>query len=256
LFEVKHSPGKNEKTVYETVRVPIAKPGEKPKPAGVVAAIAGASGNPAMKAMRAMPAGSESGYGLETAIELDFTALLKDTGEDEVALDEMKVMSAEELEAQRMMMQRPGRSGIDYKEEQIARIVDDNPTFNTSLRMQSPAPDGHFLRVFGQPNRSDLGDLRDDSASMRQALMMLNGRITHEAARVGDLEPMYKLLTGKAPDPAAAVKLAYLEILTRQPTAAELSEGQQLVSESATPLDGMADLRWVLMNCNEFRFLP
>ena len=65
--------------------------------------------------------------------------------------------------------------------------------------MQSPAPDGHFLRVFGQPNRTDLGDLRDDTASMRQALMMLNGRITHEAARVGDLEPMYKLLTGKTP---------------------------------------------------------
>ena len=254
LFEVKHSPGKNEKKIVETVRVPLAKPGEKPKPAGVIASVAG--NKPAMKAMPAMPAGEGSGYGLETAIELDFTALLKDTGEEEVALDEMKAMSQEELEAQRMMMERMARNGIDYREEQITRIVDDNPVFNTSLRMQSPAPDGHFLRVFGQPNRSDLGDLRDDSASMRQALMMLNGRITHEAARVGDLEPMYKLLTGKSPDPVAAVKLAYLEILTRQPTAAELSEGQEIVSAAATPLDGMSDLRWVLLNCNEFRFLP
>jgi hypothetical protein len=254
LFEVKHSPGKNEKKIVETVRVPIAKPGEKSKPAGVIASVAG--GKPVMKAMPAMPANGESGYGLESAIELDFTALLKDTGDDEVAIDEMKAVSQEELEAQRMMMERMNRNGIDYKEEQVTRIVDDNPVFNTSLRMQSPAPDGHFLRVFGQPNRSDLGDLRDDSASMRQALMMLNGRITHEAARVGDLEPMYKLLTGKAPNPAAAVKLAYLEILTRQPTAAELSEGQEIVSAGATPLDGMADLRWVLMNCNEFRFLP
>jgi hypothetical protein len=255
LFEVKHSPGKNEKTVYDIVRVPIAKPGEKPKPAGVIASVAGGN-KPAMKAMPAMPAGEGNGYGLETAIELDFTALLKETGEEEVALEEMKAMSQEELEAQRMMMERMTRNGIDYREERVARIVDDNPVFNTSLRMQSPAPDGHFLRVFGQPNRSDLGDLRDDGASMRQALMMLNGRITHEAARVGDLEPMYKLLTGKSPDPAAAVKLAYLEILTRQPTAAELAEGQEIVSAAATPLDGMADLRWVLMNCNEFRFLP
>jgi hypothetical protein len=254
LFEVKHSPGKNEKKIVETVRVPLAKPGEKPKPAGVIASVAGSKAG--MKAMPAMPAGGESGYGLESAIELDFTALLKDNGDEEVALDEMKAMSQEELEAQRMAMERMTRNGIDYKEEQVTRIVDDNPVFNTSLRMQSPAPDGHFLRVFGQPNRSDLGDLRDDSASMRQALMMLNGRITHEAARVGDLEPMYKLLTGKAPNPAAAVKLAYLEILTRQPTATELAEGQQIVSEAATPLDGMADLRWVLMNCNEFRFLP
>jgi hypothetical protein len=67
---------------------------------------------------------------------------------------------------------------------------------------------------------------------------------------------MYNLLTGKAPNLATAVKLAYQEILTRQPTAAELAEGQQIVSEGATPLEGMADLRWVLMNCNEFRFLP
>ena len=254
LFEVKHSPGKNEKTVYDIVRVPIAKPGEKPKPAGVIASVAG--NKPAMQAMPAMPAGEGSGYGLETAIELDFTALLKDTDEEEVALEEMKAMSQEELEAQRMMMERIARNGIDYREEQVARVIDDNPVFNTSLRMQSPAPDGHFLRVFGQPNRSDLGDLRDDGASMRQALMMLNGRITHEAARVGDLEPMYKLLTGKSPDPAAAVKLAYLEILTRQPTAAELAEGQEIVGAAATPLDGMSDLRWVLLNCNEFRFLP
>jgi hypothetical protein len=122
--------------------------------------------------------------------------------------------------------------------------------------MQSPAPEGHFLRIFGQPNRTELGDLRDDSASMRQALMMLNGKITHEASRVGDLEPMYKLLTGAAPNLDEAVKLAYMEILTRRPKAGELAEAKQMLAEAASPLDGMADLRWVLLNCHEFRFLP
>lgn len=253
LFEVKHSPGKNEKTIYDIVRVPKNKGGKKTP----VAALAGveSAGKPAMRGMAAMSS-AESGYALEGAIELDFTALLKEAGEEEVALDEMKVMSKEELEAQRMAIERMTRNGMDYEEQKVARVIDDNPLFTTSLRTQSPAPEGHFLRVFGQPNRSDLGDMRDDSASMRQALMMLNGRITHEAARVGDLEPMYKLLTGKAPDHAAAVKLAYQEILTRQPTAVELKEGREIVQDAATPLDGMADLRWVLMNCNEFRFLP
>ncbi len=142
----------------------------------------------------------------------------------------MKVMSKEEIEAQRMMQERMMRERAwSTRRRQVARTIDDNPVFNTSLRMQSPAPDGHFLRVFGQPNRTDLGDLRDDSASMRQALMMLNGRITHEAARVGDLEPMYKLLTGKKAELDEAVKLAYLEILTRQPTAEELTEGKEIV---------------------------
>jgi hypothetical protein len=202
----------------------------------------------------AMPAAT--GYALEDAIELDFNSLLKDQGEEEVALDEMKAVSKEELEAQRMMQQRMMRSMTEYDEKIVTRVIDDNPVFNSSLRMQSPAPDGHFLRIFGQPNRSDLGDLRDDSASMRQALMMLNGRVTHEAARVGDLEPMYARLTGKSANVDEGIRLAYLEILTRKPTGEEVTDAKQIIGDAANTLDGMADLRWILMNCNEFRFLP
>jgi hypothetical protein len=255
LYEMKHSPGKNEKTIYETVRVPK----DKEKTGELVAKLTGPNAkNPAMAAMKgpAMPAQGGS-YSFESAIELDFTALLSQPDEDEkVELDEMKAMSKEEIEAQRMMQMRPRRSELDYEYKQVARVVDDNPVFNSSLRMQSPAPEGHFLRIFGQPNRTELGDLRDDSASMRQALMMLNGKITHEASRVGDLEPMYKLLTGAAPNLDEAVKLAYMEILTRRPKAEELAEAKQMLTEAASPLDGMADLRWVLLNCHEFRFLP
>jgi hypothetical protein len=252
LFEAKHSPGRNERTVREIVRVPkgtkteaIAQSVDLTKPkAG------------AMMAANAAPAMAAAGYGLEDSIEVDFTAILKEQGDEEVELDEMKAKSKEELEAERMMQMRMMRTSTEYEDKVVTRTFDDNPVFNSSLRMQSPAPEGHFLRVFGQPNRSDLGDLRDDSASMRQALMMLNGRVTHESARVGDLEPMYGLLTGKAPNVDKAVRLAYLEILTRTPTAEEITDAKQIVSEAANPLDGMSDLRWILMNCNEFRFLP
>ena len=96
-------------------------------------------------------------------------------------------------------MERMTRNGIDYEEKSRSRgLIDDNPVFNTSLRMQSPAPDGHFLRVFGQPNRIGPGRparrQRLDAAGPDDAQRPL----THEAARVGDLEPMYKLLTGKS----------------------------------------------------------
>lgn len=204
-----------------------------------------------------MSAISGGGYALEDAIELDFNSILKEQGDDqEIALDEMKAVSKEELEAQRLMQQRMMRNSSEYEEKIVTRVVDDNPVFNSSLRMQSPAPEGHFLRVFGQPNRSDLGDLRDDSASMRQALMMLNGRLSHEAARVGDLEPLYSLLQGKSVNLDEAVRLAYREIMTRNPTMDELSDAKEIIAQGANPLDGMADLRWILMNCNEFRFLP
>lgn len=255
LFEVKHSAGKNEKTIYERVRVAKgAKPGDLAKPSDL-AKLGG--GNPAMMAGMAGPmamAGAGGSYALENAIEVDFGAVLREAAKDEVEVEAMQAMSREEIEAMRMQTERGGR--MQYEEKMVAKVIDDNPAYKTSLRMQSPAPNGHFLQVFGQPNRSDLGDLRDDSASMRQALMMLNGKFTHEAARVGDLEPMYKLLTGKAPDIDAAVKLAYLEILTRRPSAEELTEAKEIIAGAGSPLDGMADLRWVLINCNEFRFLP
>ena len=86
--------------------------------------------------------------------------------------------------------------------------------------------------------------------------MLLNGRLTHEAARVGELEPAYELLAGPKPDPEKAVGLAYLEILTRNPTGAEINEGVEMINASENKLDALADLRWVLLNCNEFRFLP
>ena len=256
LFEPKHSPGKNEKTIYDIVRVPKAKANAEGT-GGVVARLAGNSPAPGAMAGPGEMVGGGGEYGLESAIELDFNALLNQPDDEEVALDEMKAMSKEEIEAQRMTQMRMSRaSAMEYEEKQVPRVVDDNPVFNTSLRMQSPAPDGHFLRVFGQPNRTELGDLRDDSASMRQSLMMLNGRITHEASRVGDLESIHALLVGPKANSEEAIRLAYLEVLTRRPSAEELAEAREMLDAAASPLDGMADLRWVLMNSHEFRFLP
>jgi hypothetical protein len=141
-------------------------------------------------------------------------------------------------------------------EKVVETKIDDNPKYTSAMRMPSPAPPAHFLRIFGQPARDLLGDHRDHSPSMRQALMMLNGKITHEASRVGKLEPLYKLMTGTTPDLEGAVKLAYREILTREPNGDELAEAKSLLAEAETPLEGMADLRWILFNCHEFRFIP
>src|SRR5262249_40032910 len=131
-----------------------------------------------------------------------------------------------------------------------------NPLFTSALRMPTPAPPTHFLRIFGQTSRDVLGEHRDHSASMRQALMMLNGRLTHEASSVGKLEALHDLLVGKSADPAKAIKLAYHEILTREPTTEEMAVAQDVLKEADSPLNGMADLRWILFNSHEFRFLP
>ena len=156
----------------------------------------------------------------------------------------------------RMQQEDQERRNVEFIDRFVKTTVDDNPKFSSSFRMASPAAPEHFLRVFGQTDRTQLGEHRDNSPSMRQALMMLNGRLTHEASRVGSLEPVHQLLIGENADPQAAVQLAYQEILTRLPTAEEQAEALTIVNEGNSQLEGMADLRWLLLNCDEFRFLP
>ena len=72
--------------------------------------------------------------------------------------------------------------------------------------------------------------------------MMLNGRLTHEASRVGALEAIHSLLVGEKADTTKAIQLAYREILTRQPSKDEVAEAKTIISDAQTPLEGMADL--------------
>lgn len=150
----------------------------------------------------------------------------------------------------------PAGTRVRYITKELKTIVDDNPQFASSMRMASPAPTGHFLRVFGQTDRATLDERRDHNPSMRQALMMLNGKLTNEAARVGPLEPVYPLISGAKADVGAAIKLVYHEAMTREPTAEEMADAKAIVKDAASPVDGLADLRWALLNSNEFRFIP
>ncbi len=256
LFNPKHASGENLKTVREIVQVPVDLDGNAAKTTKSVIQALNQQGGAAMGgAMMASAGGASAGgsYDLESAIEVDFKQVLAMAKKDEPQVEMMKV-SNEELEAQRMMMDRATRR--KYVDKVVEKVVDDNPKYNSAMRMPSPAPPAHFLRVFGQPARDLLGDHRDHSPSMRQALMMLNGKVTHEASRVGKLEPIYPLLVGKQADLTAAVKMAYREILTREPSADELADAQAVIKEAASEVDGMADLRWVLFNSHEFRFIP
>ncbi len=260
LFDYKYPAGANTKTVTQLVRVAVpregASEGDTPEGASPQAlASIGQGSGPGMNQGAMGKPMVVGGYDLETAIELDFDAALSQS-DDAPKIDQMRVMSNEELEAMRMMQRPTGNARVRYVERYMERTIDDNPKFVSATRMPTPAPPAHFLRVFGQPARVDLGDHRDDLASMRQALMMLNGKLTHEASRVGEFEPIYPLIAGPQADIKAAVRMAYLEILTRVPTAEELAEAQEIVASAANPREGMADLRWVLFNCHEFRFVP
>ena len=193
-------------------------------------------------------------YNLEEVISLNFDQLVKSELDRDIGM--MKAKSDQEIEAERMAEMARKKKSVRrrYTYETVVDKVDDNPKFSSSMRMSTPAAPTHFLRVFGQPSRDGLGEFREHTPSMRQALMMLNGKVTHEAARVGPFEPMHRLLVGKNKNLAKAIDLAYLEILTRKPSDEERAEAKAVLGQA--PLDGMSDLRWALLNSHEFRYLP
>ena len=200
--------------------------------------------------MAQQPAMRGDGYDLESSLKIDFNSIL--SSKEQTELVSMRKKSDEQIKAEEMaaMQKDEQRKVMKYKTETITETVDDNPRFDSAMRMATPAPPAHFLRVFGQPARTGLGEFRDEASSLRQQLMMLNGRMTHEASRVGTLEPLHRLLKK---DQDLAINWAYQEILTRLPSPEEKADARAIVNDDS---EGMADLRWALLNSNEFRFLP
>jgi hypothetical protein len=236
LGDFKWPEGANNKKVSREIRVPTG---------GIAMAEVG---QPVMitqkNAMR------DDGYDLESSLKIDFDSILSSKEQSELA--SMRQKSDEQIKAGEMAAKQKDeqRKGMKYKTETVTETVDDNPRFDSAMRMATPAPPAHFLRVFGQPARTGLGEFRDEASSLRQQLMMLNGRMTHEASRVGTLEPLHRLLQQ---DQNLAIDWAYQEILTRLPTPEEKADARAIVNNDPA---GMADLRWALLNSNEFRFLP
>ena len=243
IGEHKWPAGANLKKVVREIRVPTGE---------MVAATPGTSARGmAMATKRPTRA---DGYDLESSLSLNFDALLKKEQMSE--LEQMRQKSNEQIEAEKMAAAaaEQQRMVMQYQTETVEEMVDDNPRFGSAMRMATPAPPAHFLRVFGQPARDGLGQFRDEQASLRQQLMMMNGRMIHEASRVGPMEPLHRLMQRK--DYRRAIEWAYRETLTRYPTTGELADARLILQSSETPEKGMADLRWALFNSHEFRYLP
>jgi hypothetical protein len=241
LDEFKHPAGANMKETKVVVATP--------KKTETVPSLTGNLAGDSMPQMAAKPKVIKP-YSIEDAIEAERPLSAAD--EAMLALDKMEIESNEAIQAR---MMRPDAPDVEYDYTTVTQRYDDNPRFDSALKMAAPAPPEHFLRQFGQTGRVGLGELRDSASSVRQALILLNGRITNEAARVGPLEPIADLLEPTKPV-GPAVRRAYIEILTRQPSPAELAAAAKVIEAADSREEGIADLRWALLNCNEFRFLP
>jgi hypothetical protein len=115
--------------------------------------------------------------------------------------------------------------------------------------LASPAPEGHFLRAFGQSDRETI-DAYQLEANVPQALMLLNGPIL-ENLRQGK-GPLAQALA-ESKDPVARTRQLFMAFLTRPPTAAEQS---WLLSQQESALASSTEaLAWMLLNAREFGFV-
>ena len=115
--------------------------------------------------------------------------------------------------------------------------------------VQSPAPEGHFLREFGQSDRQTI-DASNDEASVPQALMLLNGPIM-DYLKNGRAELAHALKQAETPD--AKLDVLFMGFLTRKPS---VEEKEWLLSEwNQQGREAVEKIAWMLLNAREFSFI-
>ncbi|MEZ6109301.1 MAG: DUF1553 domain-containing protein [Pirellulaceae bacterium] len=118
------------------------------------------------------------------------------------------------------------------------------------------------LARFGQQNEfvGRFGDLGEDEFNMiggtiPQRLLLMNGDLVRDRARPNDLLLNASAQIARfAPDDAAAIRVTYMTVLTREPTADELRVfTERLAGKTGNErMQEIEDLVWVLMNGSEF----
>ena len=113
----------------------------------------------------------------------------------------------------------------------------------------SPAPDGHFLRIFGQSDRT-LIENANDKASVPQALSMMNGSTFNAVSNP------YSVLfrdIRTAEDSDEMIDRIYLGMLSRRPTDEERAALRDEVAQAGK--DAAKGLVWTLLNTQQFLFV-
>ncbi len=113
--------------------------------------------------------------------------------------------------------------------------------------LDSPAPRGHYLREFGQSDRDMIENANMD-ASMPQALVLMNSDL-FESILKPHTQLRLNLAAAKYPDDQVGV--VYQTLLSRHPTAAEISAW----SKAHTSGLGIEDLVYALINTQQFIFV-
>ena len=112
--------------------------------------------------------------------------------------------------------------------------------------LPSPAPDGHFLQIFGQGQRVQIED-QWDTATIPQALMLLNGDLH---SRIASEDSVVYTALSETDDHVQSIGKVYLAALARYPDKDELALAKEVTGDAT--MGSYFHLLWILMNTTEF----
>ena len=130
-----------------------------------------------------------------------------------------------------------GKRPVKMKDEFLLRASE----------LSQPAPDSHFLRMFGQSSR----DLVNDSSvegSIPQSLMLMNGGVQN---LLYDRDARLSKMLRRSGDFKSAVQFLFMSFFCRPPTPDEMNTIEQAIAEGMKK----EDLTWALFNSTEFLFV-
>jgi hypothetical protein len=127
----------------------------------------------------------------------------------------------------------------DYRETYLVRSAD----------LRNPAPNGHFLRQFGQSDR-ELVDNANHDASVMQSLTMLNGSLFRNL--VSPFSTISRAMReSKSPD--EIIDTIYLSTLSRRATEEEKQTLRPMLAQNVA--NGRGDVLWTILNTRQFLFI-
>ena len=131
-------------------------------------------------------------------------------------------------------------------------------TLRRASELRQPLPEGHFLRQFGQSDRSIISGGTTDG-TVPQLLTLFNGPVTHMMLEAGSLINDEVLETNHS----NRIDVIFLSILGRRPTAKERQIASQEIRDNLQKykndpnkrLAGYGNVIWALFNTREFLFI-
>ena len=121
--------------------------------------------------------------------------------------------------------------------------------FQRASELSSPAPDGHFLRKFGQSDRS-LIENANVKASTTQALSLMNGK---HFGMLMNPNSVFSQEINSAEDSDSMIDTSYLSVLSRYPTLQEKNLLRDEIAVSGD--DAPRSIVWALLNTQQFLFV-